>query len=73
MPRTHYANGDAIGLPATGRDGCTPNRINGVLSHEHGCPYAWRDHQVECFECGSLFFPEARSGRTCPSCVTVAC
>lgn len=69
--RTHYRNGDEIGLQATGCDGCSPSRINGTLCHEQGCPYAWRDHRVECFECGTLFFPESRDVRTCPSCVTV--
>lgn len=41
--RTHYRNGEEIGLKHTGCDGCTPLMINGVLCHETGCPYAWKD------------------------------
>ena len=41
--RTHYRNGDEITRQHTGCDGCSPCMVNGVLCHEYGCPYAWRD------------------------------
>lgn len=41
--RTHYRNGDEIQLKHCGCDGCNPCMINGVLCHETGCPYAWKD------------------------------
>lgn len=43
--RTHYLNGDEIGLQHTGCDGCSPSMIQGVLCHETGCPYAWKDDE----------------------------
>jgi hypothetical protein len=42
--RTHYRNGDEIGLQYCGCDGCSPCMVDGVLCHEHGCPDAWRDY-----------------------------
>lgn len=62
--RTHYRNGEEIGLSG-GCDGCSPSRINGVLSHESGCPHAWKDHQVECKNCGTDFFPTERGQGFC--------
>jgi len=56
--RTHYNNGDGITLQYTGCDGCNPSAVNGVLCHEHGCPYAWKDTQRECKWCGTEFWPE---------------
>ena len=53
--RTRYKNGDPVSLPG-GCDGCAVARINGVLSHEIGCPEAWRDYKVECFECEREFY-----------------
>ena len=66
--RTNYRNGDEIGL-ACGCDGCSPSMINGMLCHERGCPEAWRDRQVACFECGCDFYPESRDHRICPDCL----
>jgi hypothetical protein len=65
--RTEYRNGDSISL-ACGCDSCSPCRINGVLCHEAGCPDAWRDHAVSCFECGCDFYPESRRQRVCADC-----
>lgn len=66
--RTHYLNGDEISL-AGGCDGCSPCMVNGVLCHEHGCPDAWRDQPVACFECGCDFLPSDSGQRTCPDCL----
>lgn len=67
MARTHYRNGDDVGLH-TGCDGCSPVRINGVFCHEPGCPDAWRDYAVECFVCGCDFYPKSRYQNHCPDC-----
>jgi hypothetical protein len=67
--RTHYRNGDEIGMAWNGCDGCSPAMINGILCHEHGCPDAWRDKTVECFECGCDFFPEESRQRLCNDCL----
>ena len=65
--RTNYRNGDEISL-SCGCDGCSPSMINGVLCHEGGCPDAWRDRAVACFECGCDFYQTERYQRTCPDC-----
>jgi hypothetical protein len=62
--RTHYKNGDAVGLADCGCDGCNPSMLNGVLCHERGCPDAWRDLPHACKWCGAEFFPEY-SGQAC--------
>jgi hypothetical protein len=46
-------------------DSCEAVRINGVLCHEHGCPEAWRDHKIECRECGTRFVPEVKGQQFC--------
>src|SRR5271170_814608 len=48
---------------------CQALRVNGVPCHEPGCPDAWRDRDVDCFECGCPFRPESRYDRTCPDCL----
>lgn len=63
--RTHYENGDEIGLQATGCDGCTPCMVNGILTHESGCPESWRDYPAECRGCGCAFFRESSDERYC--------
>lgn len=65
--RTNYRNGDEITL-LCGCDGCSPMMINGTLCHETGCPDAWRDYEVECFDCGCDFYPEERGQRVCDGC-----
>lgn len=44
---------------------CEKLRINGVLTHEIGCPEAWRDYSLECKWCGQRFNPESRDQRFC--------
>jgi|GEM_PF-1957580 len=63
--RTHYRNGDEIDLQGCGCNGCNLPMVNGVLCHEHGCPDAWRDRQVECRECGFEFYPEEERQEFC--------
>lgn len=58
MARIQYNNGDDISLQENGCDGCSPDMINGVLCHEHGCPNAWRDYIRECEWCGQDFKPD---------------
>jgi hypothetical protein len=46
-------------MKSTGRcHSCEVVNINGVRTHEHGCPDAWRDEVRECAECGGEFEPE---------------
>lgn len=45
---------------------CEKLRINGVLTHEIGCPEAWRDYEQECKWCGQSFKPE-EMGQDCCS------
>jgi len=68
--RTHYRNGDEITLK-TGCDGCSPSIVNGVLCHEQGCPDAWKDIELECYWCGTEYYPDQKPGhlKTCsPDC-----
>lgn len=48
-------------------DHCEVVRINGVPTHETGCPVAWMDYAVECKWCGSEFFPKERHQKFCDS------
>ena len=47
---------------------CEALMINGVHCHEHGCPEAWKDYAVNCFECGCSFKPESQHQDTCEDC-----
>ena len=38
---------------------CEAVMINGVYCHEHGCPIAWKDIEIECTWCGRIFIPES--------------
>lgn len=49
-------------------DQCNVAHINGVRCHETGCPIAWRDHTVECGDCGCEFQPEHRHQSICDGC-----
>lgn len=69
MAREHYRNGDPIELKECGCDGCSPSRINGVLCHETGCLYAWKDHTRPCFQCGCGFYPTDRFNKVCDDCL----
>ena len=70
MKRNTYRNGDMITLPC-GCDDCNPAMIQGVLCHESGCEFAWKDYTVSCFECGCDFYPESRpyKGMLCDGCL----
>lgn len=39
--------------------------INGVKTHETGCPDAWKDAKRECKWCGQPFNPENRFQKCC--------
>ena len=41
--RDHYLNGDPIDLKHNGCDGCAVTSVNGQITHERGCPYAYKD------------------------------
>lgn len=69
MSRTHYRNGDEIGLESNGCDGCQPSVIQGFLCHELGCPDAWRDRESKCIECGSTFKMDRRNQQVCQGCI----
>ena len=69
IQRTHYRNGQEIGLDWNGCDGCTPTMIQGVFCHEHGCEFGWKDKQRDCFACGFPFFPEYQHQVTCSDCL----
>lgn len=44
---------------------CEKLVINGVLTHEEGCPEAWRDYDRECKWCGQKFRPQSRFQDCC--------
>lgn len=68
--RTHYRNGDEItAFLRWGCDSCSPSMVHGTICHELGCPNAWRDYTVECFQCGCDFYPTERWQRTCEDCL----
>jgi hypothetical protein len=50
-------------------ESCDSITIQGVFCHEKGCPDAWKNHPVKCFECGFDFIPEEKGDRTCPDCI----
>ena len=70
--RTHYRNGDDIGLAGDGCDGCTPSMANGRATHELGCPDAWRDRQHECRECGGKYWATDARQSICDACADAA-
>ena len=44
---------------------CELLRINGVVTHEPGCPDAWRDYVNECKWCGQKFLLEEKHQECC--------
>lgn len=44
---------------------CEVLYINGVKTHEIGCPEAWKDYKRECAWCGQKFLPEDRRQECC--------
>lgn len=41
--------------------------INGVRTHEEGCPEEWKDYQRECLWCGGKFTPKDKMQLCCDS------
>ena len=71
-----FGSGDPFWLPSKALEtwepchSCNMLRINGVVTHETGCPDAWRDEIRECKECGSEFLPtEQRLVCCCDICM----
>ena len=65
--RESFRNGDSCGH-RKGCDQCEPLMINGMFCHETGCPNAWRDTKITCFECGFDFYPDERYRTVCNDC-----
>jgi len=51
---------------------CELLRINGVVTHETGCPDAWRDEVRACEWCGQKFLPKERHQVCCEHSCQVA-
>jgi hypothetical protein len=39
--------------------------INGIRTHESGCPEAWKEEERSCKWCGTPFIPEERHQECC--------
>lgn len=50
---------------------CEALMINGVYCHEYGCPEAWKDREIPCFECGCNYQPEVRYQTVCSDCAAM--
>ena len=46
-------------------DSCEVAMVNGVRTHERGCPDAWKDYKKECKWCGSEFKPKEKGQNCC--------
>lgn len=46
-------------------DSCQILRINGIITHETGCPNSFKDKKVICKECGQEFVPEEKYQKFC--------
>ena len=44
---------------------CQTLRVNGMITHEIGCPDAWRYYSISCKWCGTEFLPEERYQNCC--------
>jgi hypothetical protein len=44
---------------------CETMTINGIKTHEQGCPEAWKDEKRECKWCGTKFKPESFDQKFC--------
>lgn len=49
-------------------DSCEVLYINGVKTHEHGCPNAWKDYNKECRICRENFKPKFKAQEYCYDC-----
>jgi hypothetical protein len=50
-------------------DSCEVLYINGIKTHEAGCPKAYKDELRECMWCPSHFVPESNNQKFCsPEC-----
>lgn len=64
-------SGDSMWLPTDALEtwepchSCEMLRINGTVTHETGCPDAWKDELRNCNECGQKFFPQERYQDCC--------
>jgi hypothetical protein len=47
---------------------CDSVYINGIFCHESGCPDAWKDKKIKCFDCGFDFIPQERYQTVCIDC-----
>lgn len=55
-------------------ESCNVVVINGLYTHEFGCPDSWRDQILECKWCGSTYKPTERGDRFCDaSCADAYC
>ena len=50
-------------------DSCEVLNINGVNTHETGCPKSWKDTEISCHECGYEFLPEEQFDHICRDCI----
>lgn len=46
---------------------CEVLYINGIKTHEIGCPDSWKDYPTECKWCGQEFIPEEKHQECCSS------
>lgn len=53
-------------------DSCEVLYINGIKTHEQGCPDAWKDYELTCLECGCKFKPSIKyQTHYCSDCVDI--
>lgn len=72
MGRKNYRNGDERQMDWHNCDSCNAIHVNGCLTHEHGCPDAWKDYKRECRECGTEFWPENEDELDCSHTCNIA-
>lgn len=49
-------------------DNCQTLAINGILTHEQGCPDYWKTVPTKCFDCGCEFQREHKFDKLCTDC-----
>ncbi len=49
-------------------DQCQMTTINGYRAHELGCPNAWKNRRIDCFQCGFEFQPTSVHDKVCQAC-----